>query len=231
MRRSYISPEFEYRKVFGTYNMREESTFFSSKMLEIEDNIVLDNQSIIYYQNQNKEQLDITIENSLPPVVYSISEDKKIGHTLVIDDSQNTFERNGLTKYKMEISLRTIFQNFLFATLKQYRTFEGVRNSMCFSNDVNASIRDYVEKNVIDRYKFDKIELYISYSDLRDQYLKRYNNTWTNDNSKITANTLLTKIQTETEFDYSKLTVSFAQEKSSQQYSFEYYYKLFWSKL
>ncbi len=231
MRRSYISPEFEYKKVFGTFNMKEESTFFSSKMLEIEDLLVLDNQSVIYYQNSDREQIDITIENSLPPIVYSISDDKKNNHTLVIDESQNSFDRNNLTKYKMEINLRTIFQNYLFSLLKQYRTFEGVRNTMCFSKDVNTSIRDYIEKNVIDRYKFDKIELYLSYSDLRDQYLKRYNNTWTSDSSKITTDTLLKKIQTETEFDYSKLIVLFNQEKSSQQYSFEYYYKLFWSKL
>lgn len=231
MRRSYISPEFEYQKVFGTFNMREESTFFSSKMLEIEDSLILDNQSVIYYQNLNKEQIDISIENSLPPIVYSLSEDKKNNHTLLIDDSQTTFEKNNLTKYKMEIKLRLILENYLFSVLKQYRTFEGVRNGMCYSKDVNASIRDYIEKNVIDRYKFDKIELYLSYSDIREQYLNRYKNTWTSDNSKITTETLLKKIQTETEFDYSKLTVAFNQEKSSQQYSFEYYYKLFWSKL
>lgn len=231
MRRSYISPEFEYQKVFGTFNMREESTFFSSKMLEIEDSLILDNQSVIYYQNLNKEQIDISIENSLPPIVYSLSEDKKNNHTLLIDDSQTTFEKNNLTKYKMEIKLRLILENYLFSVLKQYRTFEGVRNGMCYSRDVNASIRDYIEKNVIDRYKFDKIELYLSYSDIREQYLNRYKNTWTSDNSKITTETLLKKIQTETEFDYSKLTVAFNQEKSSQQYSFEYYYKLFWSKL
>ena len=70
MRRNYISPEFEYRKVFGTLNMKEESTFFGSKMLEIEDIIELHNQGIIYYQNSNNEQIDLDIERSLNPIVF-----------------------------------------------------------------------------------------------------------------------------------------------------------------
>jgi hypothetical protein len=51
MRRSYISPEFEYNRVFGTLNMKEESSFFGSKMLEIEDSLELHNQGIVYFQN------------------------------------------------------------------------------------------------------------------------------------------------------------------------------------
>jgi hypothetical protein len=108
MRRNYISPEFEYRKVFGTLNMKEESTFFGSKMLEIEDIIELHNQGIIYYQNSNKEQIDLDIERSLNPIVYSASDDKKNNHTLVIDKSQSDPQRNNLTKYIMTINLKNI---------------------------------------------------------------------------------------------------------------------------
>jgi hypothetical protein len=51
MRRSYISPEFDHNDVYGTFNMIEESNFFGSKMLEIEDSIYIDVQNLIYYQN------------------------------------------------------------------------------------------------------------------------------------------------------------------------------------
>jgi len=47
MRRTYISPEFEYKKVYGTFNMKEESSFFGSKMLEIDDILELTEQSIV----------------------------------------------------------------------------------------------------------------------------------------------------------------------------------------
>jgi len=231
MRRNYISPEFEYRKVFGTLNMKEESTFFGSKMLEIEDIIELHNQGIIYYQNSNNEQIDLDIERSLNPIVYSASDDKKNNHTLVIDKSQSDPQRNNLTKYIMTINLKNILENYIFATLKQYRTFESVKNTMCYTKDVNFSIKEYVIKNVLDRYKFDKVELYMRYVDLRDQNVRRFVNTWYTSNDIISSEYFNKKIQTDTEFDQSSISVLFNQDKSSQQYSFEYYFKLFWVKL
>ena len=71
MRRSYISPEYQNRAVYGTLNMVEESTFFGAKMLEVEDSISIDNQDIIYYQRSNGEQLDISTETSLDSYIYS----------------------------------------------------------------------------------------------------------------------------------------------------------------
>jgi hypothetical protein len=231
MRRSYISPEFEYNRVFGTLNMKEESSFFGSKMLEIEDSLELHNQGIVYFQNLLNEQLDLDVEKTSNPIIYLVSDDKKVNHTLILDDSQNDFQKNGLTKYIITIDLKAILENYLFAILKQYRTFEGVRNSMCSTKDVNFSIRNYITKNVVDRYKFDRIELYVRYLDLRDQNLRRYSNVWVSDESISVKEYLNSKIQTDTEFDFSSIRVLFNQEKSSQEYNFEYYFKLFWVKL
>jgi len=231
MRRSYISPEFEYNRVFGTLNMKEESSFFGSKMLEIEDSLELHNQGIVYFQNLLNEQLDLDVEKTSNPIIYLVGDDKKTNHTLVLDDSQNDFQKNGLTKYIITIDLKAILENYLFAILKQYRTFEGVRNSMCSTKDVNFSIRNYITKNVVDRYKFDRIELYVRYQDLRDQNLRRYSNVWVSDESISVKEYLNSKIQTDTEFDFSSIRVLFNQEKSSQEYNFEYYFKLFWVKL
>jgi hypothetical protein len=232
MRRTYISPEFNYNRVFGTFNMREESTFFGSKMLEIEDSLDLHNQGIIYYQSSNFEQIDISIETSLTPIVYSTSDDKKINHTLIIDDSQSDSQRNTQTRYIMNIDLKTILKNFLFATLKQYRTFEGVRNNMCYSGDINTSIKDYIEKNIVDRYKFERVDLFLKYVDLRDQNVRRFNNIWSIDTDDVSKSEYqLKRFQTETDFNDSTVKLTFNQEQSSQIYSFEYYFKLFWSKL
>jgi len=225
MRRTYISPEFDYKKVFGTFNMKEESSFFGSKMLEIEDSLQLQDQSIVYYQNSKGEQIDLDIEKLSPPIVYSVSEDFKANHTLVLDDSQSDFLRNTTTRYILTINLETILENFLFATLKQYRTFDGVKSSMCYSGDINFSLKQYVIKNVVDRYKFDRVELYLNYVDLRDQNIRRYNNTWAINPSAISIESnKLKNVQTETEYDFN-------QQKSSQLFSFEYYFKLFWEKL
>lgn len=232
MRRTYISPEFEYKKVFGTFNMKEEASFFGSKMLEIEDTLDLTEQSLVYYQNSNSEQLDLDIEKLTLPIVYSISEDFKANQTLQIDDSQSEFQKNSNTRYILTINLATILENYLFATLKQYRTFEGISNNMCYSGDVNFSIKQYILKNVVDRYRFSRVELFLNYVDLRDQNIRRYNNTWASNPSIVgVESNKIKNLQTETEYDFSSIRVIFNQQKSSQLFSFEYYFKLYWEKL
>jgi succinate dehydrogenase flavin-adding protein (antitoxin of CptAB toxin-antitoxin module) len=113
MRRSYISPEFDYKPVFGTYNMQEISSLFSSKMLEIEDFLEIHDQNLVYFQTQNSEQLDLSIESSLTPISYSASDDKKNNHTLVIDDSQSLTTRDTRTRWIMTINLNNILSHIL----------------------------------------------------------------------------------------------------------------------
>lgn len=231
MRRTYISPEFNYNRVFGTFNMREESTFFGSKMLEIEDNIISHNQGIIYYQNSDNEQIDLSIEDSFTPVVYSSDNDKKNNHVLSFDNTQTDSQKNSNTKYIIDINIKNILSNIIFANLKQSRTFEGVRNSMCVTGDVNTSIKEYIDKNVLDRYSFEKIELFLNYKNLREQNIRRFENNWSTDIDNISQDKFkMLNFQIDRKFDDSTLKVNFIQKESSQFFSFDYYFKLFWKK-
>jgi len=232
MRRSYISPEYQNRAVYGTLNMVEESTFFGAKMLEVEDSIIIDNQDIIYYQRTNGEQLDVSVETSLDSYVYSPggnNGDKFKNHTLVIDTTQPKFQLDNNTRWILTIDLKTILTNYLFATLKKYRTFEGVKNDMTMFNDVNVAVTSYVRSNVLDRYKYKSVELYVRYQDLRSQNLLRYNNTWST--NIIDPTYKLIKIQTETEFDQSSIKIMFNQEKPSSSYKFDYYFNILFEKI
>lgn len=229
MRRTYMSPEFDYRKVYGTFNMLEESSFFGSKMIEIEDSITIDNNNLIYYQGSNGEQIDISIENSSDHIVFSSSDYKRDKSVLTLDPNQSDFTRNNKSKYILDIEISTIIKEYLFATLKQYRTFEGVSNQLTSNGDVNSSIREYIVNNIINRYKFQKIEVFLKYNDLRNQNILRFKNNW---NSDIGIDTYKqNKIETITDFDYSSIKVLFAQDKSSSEYSFDYYYKLYFEKI
>lgn len=229
MRRTYISPEYKYNKVYGTYNMLEQSSFFGSKMLEIEDSINISNQSILYYQTANREQLDISVENSLPSIVYNASDGKLKNHTLLKDDSQTSYELEKNTKWILDINLNAVLTDYLFSTLKQYRTFEGVKNIMTTYNDVDFAIKEYIKNNVINRYKLKNIELYVKYRDIHNQNVLRYQNTW-NPTVNQTDN-ILKKIQTDTAYDYSTMKVLFSQEQPSDKYSFEYFFDLIFEKI
>ncbi len=229
MRRSYISPEYNNIPIYGTFNMVEESNFFAAKMLEVEDNIYISNQNIIYYQRPTGEQVDLAIESSLPTQVYSASDNMKSHQRLTLDESQLNSQKESNTKWILNIDLRDILSDYLFAVMKRYRTFEGITNPITKSNDVNTAIREYIANNVTNRYKLSRLDLYVSYTDLRSQNVLRYKNTW-----KYTIasdSNLLKKKQVDVAFDESTVKVLFTQEKPSSQYNFDYYFNILFEKI
>jgi hypothetical protein len=209
--------------------MTEESNYFGSKMLEIEDTIYIENQNIIYYQRTSGEQINLSAETSIDSPIYSAPVDKQINHSLNIDETQTDYQKENSTKWIIDIKLDDILSNFLFANLKRYRTFEGMKASLTRKNDVNTTIREYIDKNVSNRYKLSKIDLYIKYKDLRSQNVLRFKNTW-NSTIGIDSNKFQ-KIQTETAFVGSSIRLLFNQEQPSTQYSFEYYFNILFEKI
>lgn len=229
MRRNYISNEYVNSVIQGTYNMIEESNYFGSKMLEIEDNIYLADQNLIYYQQPNGEQFDISIESSLTSVVYSASSDKNENHTIKFDLSQSISQKNNNTKWIIEINMSNILSNYLFAILKRYRTFEGIKTNMTLNNDVNTAIKKYVDKNVVNRYKYKSLDFYVNYTDLKNQNVLQFINKW-EPNISIESNKSK-KIQTELSYDNSNLKLIYSQEKPSKDYSFQYYFNILFEKI
>jgi len=229
MRRSYISPEYNNTPIYGTFNMVEESNFFGAKMLEVEDSIYISNQNIIYYQKSTGEQIDLAIESSLPTQVYSASDNLKSHQTILLDESQLTYQKENNTKWILTIDIKDILIDYLFAIMKRYRTFEGITNGYTRTNDINTSIREYISNNVLNRYKFSKIDFYVSYTDLRSQNVLRYKNTW-NTNAISDVNKMK-KYQTDLSYDQSELKILFTQEKISSQYNFNYYFNILFEKI
>jgi hypothetical protein len=224
-----MSPEYSNTQIYGTFNMVEESNFFAAKMLEVEDSIYVSNQNIIYYQKSTGEQIDLSIESSLPTQVYSASDNMKSHQKLTLDDSQLDYQKESNTKWILNIDLRDILSDYLFATMKRYRTFEGISNPLTKNNDVNTAIREYISNNVTNRYKLNRLDLYVSYTDLRSQNVLRYKNTWKS--TIVSDSNLLKKKQMDVAFDESSLKVLFTQEKPSSQYNFDYYFNILFEKI
>jgi hypothetical protein len=229
MRRSYITPEFNLSRVYGTFNMIEESTYFGSKMLDIEDQLKIENQDSIYYQNLKGEQMDYSIESTLQSYVYSPSTDKKENHTLVLDEKQSSFQKDRSAKWILTIDLEKILENNIYAQMKKYRTFEGIKNEMTVYNDVNLALRNYIDTNVKPKYKLKKIDFYLSYKDLRNQNILKWKNTW--NSSIIKDENKFNKFQTETAIDESTITMNFIQDKYAQDYSFDYFFNILFEKI
>ena len=229
MRRTYISPEFQTNNVYGTYNMLEESNFFGAKMLEIEDSILIGSQNIIYYQKKNGEQLDIDIETTIGSEIYSASDDKNINHKLTLDQSQTQYNLDNNTKWILDIDVKSVLSNYLYAELKKYRAFEGITSTMTIYNDVNVAIKKYIEFNVLNRYKLSTIELYVNYTDLRSQNVLRYKNIWNENTYKPEYK--LSKVQIVSDYNQNQFRVLFNQEKPSSTYKFDYFFNLLFVKI
>lgn len=228
MKRNYISPEYTYTKVEGTFNMEEQKGIFGSKMMDIEDEILLDYRDIVYYQNEINEQLDLVQENLLAPIIYSITENKEQAHTLRIDESQTDFEKQKNTRWVLEINIRDILVNYIFSRIKEARTFEGINNNSTSFNSIDTAIRKYIEVNLLSRYKYKTITLYIKYNKLQESGFYRYQNNW-NTNIGQSGN-VHSKIEVELNFDKSKMIARFTQEKVATGFNFDYYFDLKYEK-
>ena len=226
MRRNYISPEFVNSKIYGSFNSYEESNFFGSKMLEIEDLVDIIDQNIIYYQNSKNEQIDANVETAQNATIYSSSENKNQNHVLTIDDSQLDTQKKSNTRWLLDIDLKSILTEFVFANVKKERTFQSLTNDMVVSKDVNVFIRNYITNNVLDRYKLSNIDLYVDYLDLKSEDNFQYKNLF----DKRTLNKL-TRFQTETNYNSTKTRLTFNQEQTSKDWSFKYLFNLKFVKI
>lgn len=226
MRRNYISPEFVNSKIYGSFNSYEESNFFGSKMLEIEDLVDIIDQNIIYYQNSKNEQIDANVETAQNATIYSSFENKNQNHVLTIDDSQLDAQKKSNTRWLLDIDLKSILTEFIFANVKKERTFQSLTNDMVVSKDVNVFIRNYITNNVLDRYKLSNIDLYVDYLDLKSEDNFQYENLF----DKRTLNKL-TRFQTETNYNSTKTRLTFNQEQTSKDWSFKYLFNLKFVKI
>jgi len=228
MRRTYISPEFRYNTMAGTFNMKEVGTYFGSKMMDIEESLSIDANNVVYYQAASGEQLNLGLERNNPAVVYNAMEDKRSNHTIELDPAQTQQQLEGPTRWIVTVDLRRILTNYLFATLKSARTFEGVRNAGTLSNSVDEAIREYVSSNVLNRYDLSDFSFYIRYVSLSTQGALRYTNTFSD---AAVSGSVTTRVQTSYNFDKSAVRVSFGQELPSSTHAFDYYFTMSYNKI
>jgi hypothetical protein len=208
--------------------MAETTSFFGSKMIDVEDSLVIDNSNIVYYQNQNAEQMNLTLEKNNTPILYNMVQDKINNHTLQLDDSQNLTQSEINTRWVIRIEMKNILSNFLFATLKKARTFEGIKNTSTINGSVDDAIRDYIYANIINRYEFSGMDFYVEYVELSTQGRLKFSNNFRDIN---TGSNITTRIQSVTNFDKSRLEIKFDQQLPSSTHCFDYYFVLKYNKI
>lgn len=229
MKRTYISPEFDYKPIFGTFDMQESPSFFGAKLMDIEDKIEIKNSNLSYNQLASGEQLDLASENNLPRIVYDTTINKSLNHSLELDPNQSDFDKENSAKWIFRIEIRDILRNHLFALLKNARTFEGIRRGYVINGDVDSAIFDYINKNILNRYELRETELFISYTDLCGDNTLQWGNVW--DKFIESESTKQKKFLSQISQDERFLTLNFTQEKPAFNFSFRYYFNLYYEKI
>jgi len=223
MRRTYISPEYQYNNVYGTFNMKEISPFFGSKMLKIVDSLKIDNNSILYYDEPSGEQLIKPINESLKIVSFDTL--KLSNHTSVL----NTKNINNpiLT---LNINYIDILRQYLFAVLKKNKTFLGVLSKYTVNNSISSVIYEYINYNLLNKYDVPTIDLFISYNSIvsNNNNLK-YNITY-NPNIMNKSN-IRNKFSITTDTINNVITLNYNQEQNANLYNFDYYFNIYYNKL
>tara|TARA_R110000772_G_scaffold43995_7_gene101281 strand:- start:2558 stop:3247 length:690 start_codon:yes stop_codon:yes gene_type:complete len=228
MRKKGISPEYIYESTPGSFNMVEQRSFFGSKMMYIENDIVLDKRDIVYYQQPTGEQLDLTQELNLDSNLYSISQDKLDNLEFGFDINQTEDEKNNKTKWVLELDLRQVLKNYIYANIKNNRTFESIRNQDTQSRSVNESINKYIDNNIIDRYQYKSIGFFIKYIPLDENNTTRFETNY-DSNIESEENTFSNVRLIFTE-DKSMVRIFFTQQQDSKEFTFDYYFNVSFEK-
>lgn len=222
MRKKYITPEYNYIPVHGTLQMVEQSNFFCSNLISLEDVVEVYSDDLIYFQNNKKEQVNENTEIGLQPTNYIIFDNKLNNHTFTRDLYSNDLQ----TTWNIEVNILNIFINHLFALFKHYRTFNGVLNNMTYQNSVDIAIREYISYNIYDKYRLSEFKLYVLYNNIRDNDGLIYQNEFSKDalNGEIIDNMQST-------ISDNILNMNFNQNNNINNFNFKYYFDLKFTKI
>jgi hypothetical protein len=256
MRKSFLTKEYSIENKPGTFSMKEQKSFFSSKILEIEDIMYIGTNDINWTESSDKTQ-GIRLEDINKS--FNTEQIKKANHTLAISPQQSEQEKREFTKWNLTFNVREMVTQYLFAQLKTNRTFSGIDNNKTLSSNIDTAITQYINDNIYPRIKFKNIVLYIQYYKIGEPQgeLDENNNpiiALKNDNKfreslispppiggestteytkriETFKNSIIVKnFQLTTDPNQNIANVIYKQIKSSLNYKFDYYYDVIWQK-
>jgi hypothetical protein len=229
MRRNYISPEYSYEKIPGTLDMRSKSSFFSSIAMKLPQTITIRNNSIIWYETPQGEQIDPETDTLFPVTSMNLSEIKARNITL-IPLSRDT--------YMLKVNIEEILRHYLYATLRKTRTFEGVTNTSTRSDSVELSIYEYIDLNILDKYRLSSVDLFLNYVNVTTNDVRKKNNLYSGIQDEVTLRTaaqpeivenpsnLLRKKTLVFSKNPGTIEITFKQERSEDDFCFDYLFNL-----
>jgi hypothetical protein len=236
MKRTYISDEFNFVPKHGTFLMHEKRSFFGSKMMDIEDLFTITELSIPFKEDSIlHQQTSTNIENINN--IYNFDVLKKSAHTIQLAPQQPELQRVELPSWQLIIDTDSLLENYLFAKIKEARTFEDVLNNQTRKASVDIAIKEYISINLMNRIKVKTVKMYARYYSLLDnpnllRYDVKYDLTVKTAalNNIIDANAI-DNIQIDKSLIDDTTIVIYKQTKNALLFKFDYYYDVVYEKI
>jgi len=250
MKKSFITKEYSQEAKAGTFSMLEKRNFFGGKILEIDDIMNVNQNDITWIEASDNTQ-GVNIDNKTQTL--NTSSLKGDEHTLRIYPKQSTSEINQFTTWELVINIENIIKSWIFAQLKKFKTFSGIRNDETKSGEIDSAIKHYIELNIIPRIEFATVYLYIRYFrigeiDNTTQVALKFDTKYTEftiippPKSGETTEELLLRSEIfkesiqATNFNLNvgvfgkQATILYKQTKTSENYKFDYYFDVVYRK-
>jgi len=220
----------------GTKSMSTIKSFFGTKLIDIEDNIKVDNSSIQYTETngyQNYKTNNITTETE---IFVDLTKLKNDNHT-INPQTQEIFDLENNTRWVLNIDIKKILREYLFASIKKARSFKTIKAENTKDNDINVSIYKFIDINILNRYQLSNIDFYIRYdkittSNIFNKNLIQYNPTF--DESLYNINYITNNFSLIKRDEFENLTnikILYNQIKKSSEYRFSYYFNVNYNKI
>lgn len=237
MRKNYLGTEFLQVPTFGTLSMLEKKSMFGSKMMDIEDEFIVDQQTVIFKEDASThEQTTLGAGSEVTNSNYNFDLLKNNYHEIDFNPKQNPNERDELTSWQIILNVDTLLEDYLFSKIKQARSFVDVLNSQTKDTSADLAIRSYIRLNLLNRIEVKKINFYVQNFFLLDNpFLLKYDPKY---DLQVKLNAIaniddakLDNVQMDRNIVDNTLLIVYNQKKNGLQYKFNYYFDVVFGKI
>ena len=192
--------------------------------------------------------------NSLNNLSYNNIKENVI--TLTIDKSQIELDANNLTKWVFNFDSKKMLREYLYNeiyTLNPESAFKQINTNILENNKINKLCYDYIDKNILNRYKLKSFILWTTYHELKNNVVPGSGAGILNPIIKLlyktpvfsilgipntgTSNTVTSAIDNQKEaislkeYADGMYDIYYKQTRSSQFYTFLWYYDVIFEKI
>jgi hypothetical protein len=241
MKGNLILKKFSVNSVPGTMNQNELRTFFGGKVLYSENKIYINDGSIPFSQvttdyNYGYQYYDFdTMPEIWETSFFENLSDLKLNQHTISLFSQTSTNISDNTRWKISVNGTNILKEYLFFKIKEQRIFKAINAKDVYSNNINKAIYEYISYNLLKRYRLEQVAFFVKYYDIKNQNL--YNDIiLQNDpkfNPSINENENLTNITVigYDPYKFDNIIIQYNQSKPLNQYRFDYYFNLIFTKI